>query len=203
MAAALPFIAAAATAVQAISTIQAGRAQAQAMRLQARQAELQGRQNALNYNRQAIQVFERQQRLAGTIRARAAAAGVDPLTGSPMTLDQVNAMTAGREMAIAQENAEMAIYGGLAQSQSLQAAAGFTQRQAVVGALTNAAMQAYSMSRTATPSSPGTPAPVETRTPTLMSAPVSAPTFNFSPTAPTLPYSPAGTGTPATSYPVR
>lgn len=193
MAAALPFIAAAAVAAQTISTIQSGRAQAQAMRLQARQSELQGRQNALAYNRQAIQVFERQQRLAGTIRARAAAAGVDPLTGSPMTLDQVNAMTAGREMEIARENAEMSIYGGLAQSQSLRAAAGFTESQAITSALTSAALQAYGMSRTATPSAPGTLAPVETRTVT----PSSAPSFT------SLPYLPAGTGAPAIPSPVR
>ncbi len=167
MAAALPFIQAASIAVSAISAIEAGRAQAQAMRLQARQAELQGRQNALAYNRQAQQVFERQQRLAGTIRARAAAGGVDPLTGSPLTMQEVNALAAGREQEIAQTNAELAIYGGLAQSQSLQAAAGFTQRQAVVGALTTAAMQSAQMGRAALPSVQ-TPAPVETRTPVML-----------------------------------
>jgi hypothetical protein len=203
----MEYVLIAAISAQAISTIQGGQAQAQAMRLQARQSELQGRQNALAYNRQAIQVFERQQRLAGTIRARAAAAGVDPLTGSPMTMDQVNALAAGREMEIARENAEMAIYGGLAQSQSLQAAASFTQRQAITSALTNAALQAYGMSRTATPSAPGTLAPVETRTATSISAPVAAPvaapTYNLSPSAPTLPYFPAGTPSVATSYPVR
>lgn len=164
LAAALPGISAALPAIQAIGSVvsfigqvNAASQQATAQRLQARQAELQGRQNALNYNRQAIQVFERQQRLAGTIRARAAAAGVDPLTGSPMTLDQVNAMTAGREMAIAQENAEMAIYGGLAQSQSLSAAASTTMTQGVTGGLMNLGLAAAGMARTATPSAPELP----------------------------------------------
>jgi hypothetical protein len=159
----MQFAIAAAIAAQPISTVQAGRSQAQAMRLQATQAELQGRQNALQYNRQALQVFERQERLAATARARAAAGGVDPFTGSPLTMQQVNALTAGREMQIAQDNAQMAIYGGLAQSQSLQAAASFTQNQAIVSALTNAVLQSSRASTTATPGTQ-TPAPVETRT---------------------------------------
>lgn len=162
----MQFVIAAAIAAKGISTIQSGRAQAQAMRLQATQAELQGRQNALQYNRQALQVFERQERLAATARARAAAGGVDPFTGSPLTMQQVNALTAGREMQIAQDNAQMAIYGGLAQSQSLQAAASFTQNQAIVTALTNAALQSYQASTTATPGTQ-TPVPVETRTPVI------------------------------------
>lgn len=201
LAAALPYIQAASAVVGAASAIQAGRAQAQSMRLQAAQAELQGRQNALNYNRQAMQVLERQNRLAGTIRARAAAAGVDPFTGSPLTLQQVNALTAGREAQIAQENAQMAIYGGLAQSQSLQAAAGFTERQAFIGALSNAALQGYAASRTATPGSGTTTlAPVETRMSAPAAAQASSSFFSVPSISPSAPIAPA---VPATSYPVR
>lgn len=181
LAAALPAIQAAGAVLSAVSAIQAGRAQAQSMRLQAAQAQLQGRQNALAYNRQAMQVLERQERLAGTIRARAAAAGVDPFTGSPLTMQQFNALAAGREAQIAQENAQMAIYGGLAQSQSLQAAASMAQQQATTGALVNLATAAAGMSKTATPGTQ-TPAPVEYR--------VITPSF-------------ADVPQPATSYPVR
>lgn len=155
-------IAIAATAVKAVSTISAGVSQAQSLRLQAKQAELQGRQNALNYNRQAVQVFERQQRLNATVRARAAAAGIDPLTGSPLTVQQYNEMAAGREAQIAQENAQMAIYGSLGQSQSLQSAASSTMRQAFFSAVSDAATSAYKIGTTATP---GQLAPVETRVP--------------------------------------
>lgn len=176
--AALPAIQAAGAVLSAVSAIQAGSAQARSMRLQAAQAELQGRQNALNYNRQALQVLERQDRLAGTIRARAAAAGVDPFTGSPLTMQQVNALTAGREAQIAQENAQMAIYGGLAQSQSLQSAASMAQRQATTGALVNLATAAASMSNTATPGTQ-TPAPVEYRIITPSFADVFQPATSF------------------------
>lgn len=162
--AALPAITAVGAGISAISAIQAGQAQAQQARLQAQQAQLQGRQNALQYNRQAMQVLERQQRLAGTIRARAAAAGVDPFTGSPLSLQQANAMMAGRESQIAQENAQMAIYGGLAQSQSLQSAAGMYEQQGVTSALMTAGEAAFRFGQTRTPSLQE-PAPVETRTP--------------------------------------
>lgn len=146
-------VAALAGGVQLLSTIQASRAQAQAQRIQAKQSELQGRQNALQYNRQALQVFERQERLAAMARARAAAGGVDPFTGSPLSLQQANALTAGREMEIARQNAQTAIYGGLAQSQSLQAASTLTQQQGLTSALTTAAMQAYKLGETSTPTS--------------------------------------------------
>lgn len=113
----------ASSAFSAVSSIEQGYAQRDYYRLQASQAELQGRQNALNYNRQAYQLLERQQRLASTVRARAVAGGVDPLSGSPMTVEQANAYRAGNEIQIMNENADMAISGGLAISQSLQAAA--------------------------------------------------------------------------------
>lgn len=110
-------------AISAFSSIAQGSAQADYYRLQAGQAELQGRQNALNYNRQAYQLLERQERLRGTLIARAVAGGVDPLSGSPMTVAQSNAYRAGNEMQILEENAQLAISGGLAQSQSLRYAA--------------------------------------------------------------------------------
>jgi hypothetical protein len=110
-------------AISAFSSFAQGSAQADYYRLQAGQAELQGRQNALNYNRQAYQLLERQERLRGTLIARAVAGGVDPLSGSPMTVAQSNAYRAGNEMQILEENAQLAISGGLAQSQSLRYAA--------------------------------------------------------------------------------
>lgn len=117
------------TAVSTISAIQSVQAQKQASQLQAQrfaiqaeQAKLQGRQNALNYNNQANQIFERQQQLAATVRARAAAAGINPLTGSPLSVQEADAIRAGREFQIAKENAEMSLYGGLAASQDLRTA---------------------------------------------------------------------------------
>ena len=134
-----------AAAVSAISSIRQGEQQSQAYKFQAQQAELQGRQNALNYSRQALYAFEKQQRLAGTIRARAAAGGIDPLTGSPLSLEQWNAERAGNEMLIARENADLAVSGGLAQSQQLYGAADAAEASGITNAIGKIGM-AYAMS---------------------------------------------------------
>jgi hypothetical protein len=126
----------ASSAFSAVSSLAQADAQSQYYRLQGSQAELQGRQNALNYNRQAYQLLERQQRLAGTVRARAVAGGVDPLSGSPMTVEQSNAYRAGNEIQILNENAQLAQSGGLAISQAFNAAASSAQDFGLMSAVT-------------------------------------------------------------------
>lgn len=163
-------------AVSALSSIRQGEQQAERFRFEAQQAELQGRQNALNYNRQALIAFERQQKISGAIRARAAAGGIDPLTGSPLSVDQMNAQRAGYEIQIARENAELAAAGGLAQSQQLYGAATVAEASGITSALGKVGM-AYAMyNQSATPPAQSTPAapygrPVTTDLPT-MSMPV-------------------------------
>ena len=155
-------LALAGTAVSTLSAIQATQArkqesqlQASRLAIQAEQAKLQGRQNALNYSNQANQVFERQQQLAATARARAAAAGVNPLTGSPLSVQEADAIRAGREFQIAKENAEMSIYGGLAASQDLRAAssiaAGFSTTPGILSAVGTGLMGVAKVGETAKP----------------------------------------------------
>jgi hypothetical protein len=134
--------------------------QAMSYRLQATQAELQGRQNALNYSRQGLQVLRRQEQLAASVRARAASGGVDVFTGSALTIQQVDMMRAQEEAEIARENAQAAIYGGLAQSQSLQAAAGAARYMGNLGALTTLVSGAAMYGQTATPATPNMNIPV-------------------------------------------
>jgi hypothetical protein len=134
------YIAAAASAASSLASAQQ---QAVGMRLQAQQAELQGRQGALNYNKQANAVLERQNQLAATIRARAVAGGVNPDTGSALTLQEVNAQKAGEEFNLAKVNAETSLYGGLAQSQSLEAGAGSAETFGLLNAASTAGMAYY------------------------------------------------------------
>jgi hypothetical protein len=141
----------ASSAFSAISSIQQGAAQGDYYRLQGAQAELQGRQNALNYNRQAFQLLERQQRLAGTVRARAVAGGVDPLSGSPMTVEQANAYRAGNEIQILNENAQLAMSGGLAISQSFQAAASSAEEYGLMSGIAKGALGAATYGTTRIP----------------------------------------------------
>ncbi len=156
-------ISAAGTAVSLVSAVGASAAQrqqaelqSQRLAIQAEQARLQGRQNALNYSNQANQIFERQQRIAAAGRARAAAAGIDPSTGSPMSVQQADALRAGREIQISRENAEMALYGGLAASQDLQAASAiagsFSTTPALLEGVSRGLMAAARFGETATPS---------------------------------------------------
>jgi hypothetical protein len=141
----------ASSAFSAISSVSQGYAQADYYRLQGSQAELQGRQNALNYNRQAYQLLERQQRLAGTVRARAVAGGVDPLSGSPMTVEQANAYRAGNEIQILNENAQLALSGGLAISQSFQAAASSAEEFGLMSGIAKGALGVATYMGTKTP----------------------------------------------------
>lgn len=141
----------ASSAFSAISSVTQGAAQADYYRLQGSQAELQGRQNALNYNRQAYQLLERQQRLAGTVRARAVAGGVDPLSGSPMTVEQANAYRAGNEIQILNENAQLAMSGGLAISQSFNAAASSAEEYGLMSGIAKGALGAATYMGTKTP----------------------------------------------------
>ena len=141
----------ASSAFSAISSVSQGAAQADYYRLQGSQAELQGRQNALNYNRQAFQLLERQQRLAGTVRARAVAGGVDPLSGSPMTVEQANAYRAGNEIQILNENAQLAMSGGLAISQSFQAAASSAEEYGLMSGIAKGALGAATYGTTRIP----------------------------------------------------
>ena len=141
----------ASSAFSAISSVSQGAAQADYYRLQGSQAELQGRQNALNYNRQAYQLLERQQRLAGTVRARAVAGGVDPLSGSPMTVEQSNAYRAGNEIQILNENAQLALSGGLAISQSFNAAASSAEEYGLMSGIAKGAVGVATYMGTKTP----------------------------------------------------
>ena len=141
----------ASSAFSAISSVSQGAAQADYYRLQGSQAELQGRQNALNYNRQAFQLLERQQRLAGTVRARAVAGGVDPLSGSPMTVEQANAYRAGNEIQILNENAQLAMSGGLAISQSFQSAASSAEEYGLMSGIAKGALGAATYGTTRIP----------------------------------------------------
>ena len=152
--------AAVAAGLQAVSSIQQGRYQKAMYGLQAKQAELQGRQNALNYSKQAFQSLQAQRKTAAVLIARSAAGGIDPFSGSPMTVDQWNAFQAGEEYNLGLENAEMAIAGGLAQSQSLQAAGKQAMQTAYLNAAMSVAQGAFMYNNLSTPGAAPTPAPV-------------------------------------------
>ena len=139
------------SAISVGSSLYQGKQQAVAYRMQAMQASLKGRQEALNYNRRAFDTLERNRRLNASLNARAAAGGIDPFSGSPLTLADANNIAAYEEATIDRDNAEMAIYGGLAQSQSLQAAAATSQTFGYLTAAAKGVSGAASFMDTRTP----------------------------------------------------
>lgn len=163
----MQYVALAAAALQAVGSIQQGKYQQASLNMQAMQArvnasasELEGRQNALNYRKQALDVLDRQRRMSATLVARGAAGGVDPFSGSPMSVDQWNAFKAGDEYNLGLENADMALASGLAKSQMFEAqsasyiAAGKqAMRQAYISAAASLAQGAYSYGKLSTPGS--------------------------------------------------
>jgi hypothetical protein len=162
----MQYVAVAAAVLSAVGSIKQGQYQQASLNMQAMQArtnataaELEGRQNALNYNKQALDVLERQRKMSATLIARGAAGGIDPFSGSPMSVDQWNAFKAGEEYNLGIENADMAIASGLAKSQMFEAqsasyvAAGKqAMRQAYISAAASLAQGAYSYSKLSTPS---------------------------------------------------
>lgn len=126
--------------LSAISSIYQGQQQEEAYRLQSQQAALKGRQDALQYNRRAFQTLQANDRLRASLVARAAAGGVDPFTGSPLSLAQANDISAYEEARIDRENSKMALYGGLGQSQALQAAASTAETYGLLRGAAQAAM---------------------------------------------------------------
>ena len=146
--------------LQAVSSIQQGKYQKAMYDIKGKQAVLQGRQNALNYSNQALNVLKDQRRMASTLIARGAAGGIDPFSGSPMSVDQWNAFKAGDEYNLGLENADMALASGLAKSQMFEAqsasyiAAGKqAMRQAYISAAVSLAQGAYSYKKLSTPGS--------------------------------------------------
>jgi len=111
------------SAVSAIGSINQASAQADAYRLQATNAIIQGNQQSMEYQRQGIQVMRKVAETEATVRARGAAGGIDPFSGSAGQIADF-AMTRGiDEYNWARENAQMAIFSGKANSAAMMTAA--------------------------------------------------------------------------------
>lgn len=113
--------------VSAIGSINQANAQADAYRLQATNAIIQGNQQSMEYQRQGIQVMRKVQETESTIRARAAAGGIDPFSGSAGTLGDITFARGGDEYQWARDNAQMAIFSGKANSAAMMTAASNAQ----------------------------------------------------------------------------
>jgi hypothetical protein len=95
-------------AVSAAGQLYAGAQQRQAYNAQAAQAQIQGRSQAIAYKQQGADILKNMNETMGTIVARAAAGGVDPLSGSAQSLQNYTMKEGVREYNIAKDNAVLA-----------------------------------------------------------------------------------------------
>jgi hypothetical protein len=128
----------------------------------AAQERIRGRSQALQYKQQGINVLrELNENLASTV-ARAAAGGVDPLSGSALNLQNYAMREGVRDYNQSRDNATIATGMAEYQAKQYKAAGSAAFRQGVLGALTSAATTTYK-AMTPTPATTTTtppPAPV-------------------------------------------
>jgi hypothetical protein len=128
----------------------------------AAQERLRGRSQALQYKQQGINVLRQlNENLASTV-ARAAAGGVDPLSGSALNLQNYAMREGVRDYNQSRDNATIATGMAEYQAKQYKAAGSAAFRQGVLGALTSAATTTYE-AMTPTPTTTTTtppPAPV-------------------------------------------
>jgi len=97
------------TGLQVYGQIKKGRAEKRQYNEQAAQARLQGRSQAIAYKQQAADVLRRMNENMSTIVARAAAGGIDPLSGSAQTLQNYTRKEGVREYNTSLDNAQLAL----------------------------------------------------------------------------------------------
>ena len=128
----------------------------------AAQERLRGRSQALQYKQQGINVLRQlNENLASTV-ARAAAGGVDPLSGSALNLQNYAMREGVRDYNQSRDNATIATGMAEYQAKQYKAAGSAAFRQGVLGAVTSAATTTYK-AMTPTPATTTTtppPAPV-------------------------------------------
>jgi len=86
MAQVLPVVAAVATGASVLTGLSASRAEAKGYMSQAAFAKVQAKSEALKYKQQGVNVLENILATQATINARAAAGGIDPMSGSARSL---------------------------------------------------------------------------------------------------------------------
>lgn len=133
---ALQAISAVATVGSAVSQISAGYQQKAQYEFQAAQSRLQGRAQAVKYEQQGISIMKRSLEAQAMARARAAAGGIDPFSGSAKFIQDISAQDAGEEIDLSRENARLAALTGETQAETLRSAGRSTRSRGLLGGFT-------------------------------------------------------------------
>ena len=167
MAAAIPFITAAApylavgsSVLSAYGSIQQGKSQNEMYKLQAKQAQLKASRDALQYEQQANMLFERLLQTNATAAAKGFAGGVQGFSGSAKLIQERNLKVAGRDIQIMQDSSKAALDMGATQSQIYKAAGKQARSSSYFDAISKLGTAAYMYGQTSSPGTTRTPAPV-------------------------------------------
>jgi hypothetical protein len=129
-----------ASVVSGISQIAGGSQQESLYQAQAAQAKIQSRGEAVKYEQQANSIARRALEAQAMARARAAAGGIDPFSGSAQFIQDLSAQDAGEEIDLSRENAKLAALGGSAQVDALLRAGRTSRTRGLLSGLTTAGM---------------------------------------------------------------
>ena len=97
------------TGISAVGTLAAGAAQKRQYEQQAAQADLRGRSEALAYKQQGVAALRNLNETLAAIVSRSASGGVDPTSGSALTLQRFALAEGAREKSISQDNQALAL----------------------------------------------------------------------------------------------
>jgi len=167
MAAAIPFITAAApylavgsSVLSAYGSIQQGKSQNEMYKLQAKQAELKASRDALQYEQQANMLFERLLQTNATAAAKGFSGGVQGFSGSAKLIQERNLKVAGRDIQIMQDSSKAALDMGATQSQIYKSAGKQARSSSYFDAISKLGTAGYMYGQTSSPGTTRTPAPV-------------------------------------------
>jgi len=128
---------------QASAQRDVGAAQQASYERQAEQAELRGRSEAIAYKQKGSEALKRLNETLAAIIARAGAGGVDPTSGSAVTVQQFAMGEGIEEFNIAADNAALALGEGYTQGGIYRSAGSIAKKTADVAALGSVGEAAY------------------------------------------------------------
>lgn len=150
----MQWIAIASFGLQAINSYQGGRAENAIYQAQARQARTQGRTEALRYTQQGNELLRRSLEAQATARARAAAGGVDPFSGSAAFVQELSEKEAVEDLKVLRDNAGLALAGADTQAEILTQSGRLARRRGLLNAATAIGQGIYSYGRLSEPTRP-------------------------------------------------
>lgn len=151
----MQFVAVALVAMQAIGQIKQGRQEQNLYQMQAVQARDQARVEAVKFEQQGNSILRRSLETQAAARARAAAGGIDPFSGSAQFIQDLSAAEGMADFDMSQDNAKLAALGGIRQAGLYEEAGRTARRRGLLAGIGTAGMGAVNFGKIGGPSGGG------------------------------------------------